>query len=151
MWRSVPARWPASEQLFLALGERDAVIVGHDWGAMIAWTTALLRPDRVRGVAALSIPFIPRGQQSLLTAMRTRFGDNDYMQYFQQPGIADAELARDTTATFRSVLHSGSGQAPEPWNPVIPGDAQARRTDDRGVGDRPRARSPRSVSTASSG
>lgn len=103
-----------------ALGERDAVVVGHDWGAMIAWTTALLRPDRVRGVVGMSVPYVPRGEQSLLAAMRARFGDKYYMQYFQQPGVADAELARDTRVTFRSVLHSGSGQAAAPWNPVLP-------------------------------
>ena len=39
-----------------ALEEPDAVVVGHDWGAPVAWHTALLRPDRVRGVVALSVP-----------------------------------------------------------------------------------------------
>src|SRR5207237_1364204 len=43
------------------LGEQQAVVVGHDWGAIVAWDMALLRPDRVRGVAALSVPYMPRG------------------------------------------------------------------------------------------
>jgi len=43
-----------------ALGAPQAVIVGHDWGAPVAWHCALLRPDRVRGVAGLSVPFFPR-------------------------------------------------------------------------------------------
>ncbi|KAA2254436.1 alpha/beta hydrolase [Solihabitans fulvus] len=103
-----------------ALGERSAVVVGHDWGSMIAWTTALLRPDRVRGVVGLSVPYVPRGRQSLLSAMRSRFGDGYYMQYFQEAGRADRELARDVAATFRSVLYSGSASASEPWNPVVP-------------------------------
>lgn len=102
-----------------ALGEREAVMVGHDWGSMIAWSTALMRPDRIRAVAGLSVPYVPRGEHSLLTTMRSRFGDRYYMQYFQQPGPADAELARDTAATFRGVLHSGSGNAPRPWDPVL--------------------------------
>src|SRR5215470_6109289 len=40
-----------------ALGEPDATVVGHDWGAPVAWHTALLRPDLVRGVAGLSVPY----------------------------------------------------------------------------------------------
>src|SRR5438874_7438495 len=49
-----------------ALGEAQAVVVGHDWGAPVAWNTALLRPDRIRGVAALSVPYRPRGSVSTL-------------------------------------------------------------------------------------
>ena len=51
-----------------ALGEEQAVVVGHDWGAPVAWNTALLRPDRVRGVVGLSVPYCPRGPVSMLTA-----------------------------------------------------------------------------------
>ena len=43
-----------------ALGTETAVIVGHDWGAPVAWYAALLRPDRFRGVVGLSVPFRPR-------------------------------------------------------------------------------------------
>src|SRR5215468_3262770 len=44
-----------------ALGEEQAVIVGHDWGASVAWHAALLRPDRFAAVIVLSIPYTPRG------------------------------------------------------------------------------------------
>ena len=44
-----------------ALGEQEAVIIGHDWGAPVAWSAALLRPDRFRAVIGLSVPFWPRG------------------------------------------------------------------------------------------
>src|SRR5205823_4576854 len=44
-----------------ALGEKEAVIAGHDWGAPVAWHAALWRPDRFRGVIGLSVPFRPRG------------------------------------------------------------------------------------------
>ena len=46
-----------------ALGAATAVIVGHDWGASIAWQAALMRPDRFRAVAALSVPFRSRGKR----------------------------------------------------------------------------------------
>jgi pimeloyl-ACP methyl ester carboxylesterase len=106
-----------------ALGESQAVVIGHDFGAPIAWNTALFRPDRVRGVVGLSVPYAPRGPVSLLTAMRSVFGDGFYMAYFQQPGVADAELARDVPTTMRRFLYSASGDAPPPSGdprPVIP-------------------------------
>src|SRR6266566_6573326 len=47
-----------------ALGEERAVVVGHDWGGPVAWHAALFRPDRVRGVVGLSVPFRPRGERA---------------------------------------------------------------------------------------
>ena len=104
-----------------ALGEEQAVVVGHDWGAQVAWNSALLRPERVRGVVGLSVPYVPRGPASTLTAMRTVFGEGFYMAYFQQPGVADSELARDPRATIRRLLYSASGDASAPLDmPVVP-------------------------------
>src|SRR3954454_18003659 len=77
-----------------ALGEARAVVVGHDWGAPVAWHTALLRPDRVRGVVGLSVPYRPRGSASPLAAYRAAFGEGFYQLYFQTPGVAEAEFAR---------------------------------------------------------
>ncbi|MFC5723997.1 alpha/beta fold hydrolase [Streptomyces gamaensis] len=106
--------------LIHALGEERAVVVGHDWGAPVAWTSALLRPDVVRAVAGLSVPPVPLSPTSVA---REHYGDGFYQIYFQQPGVADAELARDPASTFRRVLYSGSGdnpatERPRPW--VIP-------------------------------
>jgi pimeloyl-ACP methyl ester carboxylesterase len=107
-----------------ALGEEQAVLVGHDWGAPVAWHTALLRPERVRGVVGLSVPYTPRGPVSGLAAMRAALGDGFYMQYFQAPGVADAELARNPRRTMRAILYSASGDAPRPaggaGQPVVP-------------------------------
>jgi pimeloyl-ACP methyl ester carboxylesterase len=118
-----------------ALGEHQAVVAGHDWGAPVAWHAALLRPDRVRGVIGLSVPYWPRGRKPPVTALRSSLGDGFYMIYFQQPGVADAELAADPRQTFTRVLCSGSGEAPPPaagatqprpqtqapvWVPIVP-------------------------------
>jgi len=105
-----------------ALGEERAVVVGHDWGAPVAWNTALLRPDRVRGVVGLSVPYSPRGPVSMLTAMRSAIGDEFYMVYFQEPGVAEAELERDVRGTMRRFLYSGSGDAPASGGAETPGD-----------------------------
>lgn len=105
-----------------ALGEQQAVVVGHDWGAPIAWNCALMRPDRFRAVAALSVPYVPRGPISLLQAMRQVAGDRFYMVYFQQPGVAEAAFEQNVRATLRGVLIAASGDAPpgQEWNPVMP-------------------------------
>jgi pimeloyl-ACP methyl ester carboxylesterase len=95
-----------------ALGEQQAVVAGHDWGAPVAWHAGLLRPDRVRGVIGLSVPYTPRGSSPPVAAMRAGIGEGFYMVYFQQPGVADEELSRDLPATFRRLLSSASGTAP---------------------------------------
>ena len=102
-----------------ALGEETAVVGGHVRGAPVAWHTALLRPDRVRGVVGLSVPYFPRGSTPPITALRAMFGDGFYMVHFQQPGVADAELAADPPATFRRLLYAASGEAP-PLLPLVP-------------------------------
>jgi pimeloyl-ACP methyl ester carboxylesterase len=95
-----------------ALGEPTAVIAGHDWGAPVAWHTALLRPDRFRAVIGLSVPFRPRGSVRPSTAMPQTDDAIFYQLYFQTPGVAEAELSRDTRATMRRLAYSGSGDAP---------------------------------------
>ena len=78
------------------VGAERAAMVGHDFGAVVAWNTPLLHPDRVAAVAGLAVPPIPRPQTPPTEAFRRIFGDNFfYILYFQQPGPADAELAAD--------------------------------------------------------
>jgi pimeloyl-ACP methyl ester carboxylesterase len=95
-----------------ALGADEAVVAGHDWGAPVAWHTALFRPDRIRGVVGLSVPYRPRGSSPPIATLRRHLGEAFYMVYFQQPGVADAELSRDPAMTFRRVLCSLSGEGP---------------------------------------
>ena len=92
-----------------ALGEQKAVVVGHDWGAPVAWHAALFRPDVFRAVAGLSVPFRPRGSTRPTSAMPQTKESLFYQLYFQAPGVAEAELARDPRATIRRLLYSGSG------------------------------------------
>ncbi|MDH6129438.1 alpha/beta hydrolase [Kitasatospora sp. GP82] len=90
--------------LIPALGEEQAVVVGHDWGAPVAWCSALLRPDLVRGVAGLSVPPTPRGSTAPTVGLRHLFGEAYYMLYFHQIGVPEAELQRDVRGSFRKVL-----------------------------------------------
>ena len=90
-----------------ALGEQQAVIVGHDWGAPVAWHAALMRPDRFRAVAGLSVPYRPRGRSRPTTAMPRTADAMFYQLYFQAPGVAEAELQRDVAASMRAILTGG--------------------------------------------
>ena len=98
--------------LIEALGERRAIVLGHDWGAPVAWHTALLRPDLVAGVAGLSVPFTPRGPASPMRLWREAYGDRFYQVYFQAPGVAEAELEADVAETMRRLLIGASGDRP---------------------------------------
>jgi pimeloyl-ACP methyl ester carboxylesterase len=87
------------------VGTEQAVFVGHDWGAPLVWSSAQLHPDRVAAVVGMSVPPVPRSQVPPTTAFRSIFGDNFfYMLYFQEPGVADAELGDDPRRTITRML-----------------------------------------------
>ena len=99
--------------LAAALSPYKAVIVGHDWGAPVAWHAALIRPDRFRGVVGLSVPFRPHGSTRPTSAMPETETSLFYQLYFQKPGVAEAELERDPRGSIRRVLYSASGDPPQ--------------------------------------
>ena len=96
-----------------ALGDGPAVVVGHDWGAPVAWHSALFRPDRVRAVAGLSVPYRSRGSRPPLAVFRKLLGEHFYQVYFQEPGLAERDLERDVRRTVGGFLYGASGDAPE--------------------------------------
>lgn len=90
-----------------ALGEKQAVIIGHDWGAPVAWHAALFRPDIFTAVAGLSVPPPFRGRGRPLDTLRDSGITNFYWQYFQTPGVAEAEFERDVALSMRTLLGRG--------------------------------------------
>lgn len=95
-----------------ALGQDQAVLFGHDWGAPIVWNTALLRPQRIRAVAGLSVPYNPRGLVAPLTGMRKLGGaEQFYIEYFQAPGVAEAEIETDVAGWLEGFYFTISGEA----------------------------------------
>jgi pimeloyl-ACP methyl ester carboxylesterase len=87
------------------VGAERAAIIGHDFGAVVAWAAPLLHPGRFAGVAGLSFPPVPRPRVPTTQAFRKVFGDNFfYILYFQEAGPADAELDRDPTTTLRKLM-----------------------------------------------
>jgi len=117
-----------------ALGEDQAVIVGHDWGSPIASTAALLRPDVFRAVAMLSVPYGPRTGHRPTDLFRMMGGEHTfYIDYFQEPGVAEAEIAADAARWLEGFTYSGSADAPPPAPGEIVGPVVTAggRLDDR--------------------
>jgi pimeloyl-ACP methyl ester carboxylesterase len=83
-----------------ALGEQQAAFVGHDWGANVTWWMAAIHPERVRAVAGLSVPFVPRAPAAPIPIMRAHLGEDFYIVWFQEPGVADEALSRDVRRTL---------------------------------------------------
>jgi pimeloyl-ACP methyl ester carboxylesterase len=108
-----------------------AVVIGHDWGASIAWTTAMWRPDRVRAVAGLSVP--PRGRASRrpTDTQRRLFGDNFYQLRFQPPGVVEREFEADIRTALRRFMYTTSGDVPEDqrWDMSAPAPMFERLAD----------------------
>jgi pimeloyl-ACP methyl ester carboxylesterase len=82
------------------LGEQTAVFVGHDWGANVVWHLALAHPARVAAVVGMSVPFMPRTPAPPVELMRQALGEDFYIVWFQEPGVADEALARDVRRTL---------------------------------------------------
>ncbi|MFH8499864.1 alpha/beta fold hydrolase [Streptomyces coeruleorubidus] len=95
-----------------ALGERSAVVVGHDWGATIAATSALVRPEVFRAVGLLSVPYTPPGGPRPSEVFARMGGEEEfYVSYFQRPGRAEAEIEPDVRgwlAGFYAALSAGT-------------------------------------------
>jgi len=101
--------------LVKALGEEKAFLIGHDWGANVAWHCVLLRPDLFPAVVALSVPFLPRlgGKIPPTEIMKKMSGEQVFYQvYFQEPGRAEAGMETDVRRTMRMTLYSLSGNPP---------------------------------------
>ena len=112
--------------LIAALGADRAVVVGHDWGAPIAYGTALFHPERVRGVAGLSAPHTGRGSAPSIELYRKTYKDRFFYQlYFQEPGVAEAELEADVRRSLRIIYYAISGEGQKAGarieNPTGPG------------------------------
>jgi len=108
------------------LGGGTAVLFGHDWGAPIAWNTALLYPEKVTAVAGLSVPYIPQGPTSFLDMAKAIYKDRFFYQlYFQKEGVAEAEFGADIPTALRKAYFAICGAAPlNKWLEHKPADAK---------------------------
>lgn len=93
-----------------ALSDEPVVLIGHDWGAPITYTTALLHPEKIRAVAGMSVPYAPPREISMLDVMKAIYdGKFFYMVYFQDEGVPEAEFGADPRAALRKIYYAISG------------------------------------------
>ncbi|MEM9035932.1 MAG: alpha/beta hydrolase [Actinomycetota bacterium] len=90
-----------------ALGREQATLVGHDWGSLVTWPAALLRPDMFHAVCGMSVPYSPGfriagmpGPPMEALAM-VYAGQFHYMLFFQQP-----DAHEDLDANAESILRT---------------------------------------------
>jgi pimeloyl-ACP methyl ester carboxylesterase len=90
-----------------ALGVERAFFVGHDWGGFVAWAMAVLHPERVLGVAGLCTPYMAFPRVADHLAVVGGDPDRQYVAWFQEPGIAEAEMDRNVEAILTRVFRTG--------------------------------------------
>jgi pimeloyl-ACP methyl ester carboxylesterase len=108
------------------IGAGKAILFGHDWGAPIVWTTAMLYPGVVTAVAGLSVPHVPVSDLSFVDSVKDAYANRFfYMNYFQAEGVAEAELEADIPTSLRKIYYAGSGGVPpDTWIKPKPVDAK---------------------------
>ncbi|KAL3364955.1 hypothetical protein AABB24_010221 [Solanum stoloniferum] len=96
-----------------ALGLDQVFLVGHDWGAVIAWHVCLLRPDRIKALVSMSVVFHPRNpKRKPIESMRAVLGDDYYICRFQEYGEAEEEFASVDTARLIAKFLTSRNPAP---------------------------------------
>ncbi len=103
-----------------ALGIKRAVLVGHDFGAAISWSAAMMRPDRFPALFCLSVPPLLPTRPSMLDQLRAA-GKDDFYMFRQMRPEADAEWV-DAAVTIPGMYYWTSGRAPadQRWDPLDP-------------------------------
>lgn len=120
------------------LGVEKAVVMGHDWGGLLAWQMALFYEERVAGVISLNTPHIPHwmlwlhpelvnavlpvGQRFIadpnvdpIAQMRAVYSPQMYVLMFQDGQAADGMMNKDVRGTLRSALRKDLG-TPADWD-----------------------------------
>jgi pimeloyl-ACP methyl ester carboxylesterase len=98
-----------------ALGYERAIFVGHDWGAILVWYHALLNPERVVGVANLSVPFRAREPSDPVAFWEQALGPDFYIVHFnRQPGVAATAFERNTRQFLRNMYRTRDWLQPDP-------------------------------------
>ncbi|GAL85796.1 soluble epoxide hydrolase [Sporocytophaga myxococcoides] len=86
-------------------GYKDATFVGHDWGANVVWSLALLHPERVNKIINLALPYQERGEKPWIELMEAIFGGDFYFVHFnRQSGVADAIMNENTSRFLRNIF-----------------------------------------------
>ncbi|KAL0919763.1 hypothetical protein M5K25_011881 [Dendrobium thyrsiflorum] len=93
-----------------SLGQDQVFVVGHDWGALVAWNLCAFRSDKVKALVNLGVPYMPRNPAVRpVDGLRATYGNDLYISRFQEPGEVEAQFAQvDTTVLMKILLTSFS-------------------------------------------
>jgi len=98
-----------------ALGEETAIVVGHDWGSIVAWNCVLLHPDRFTSLVAMSVPYGGRGPESPIAGWKRQYNDDFfYILYYQDYGVAEKEFDADPNGILSRLYLSPESPREEP-------------------------------------
>jgi pimeloyl-ACP methyl ester carboxylesterase len=114
---STPSLAQVTADLMTALGVDRADVVGHDWGANVAWALAAWHPDRVRSLTAVSVPH----PAAYTVAYRTDPEQKErsgYIRLFWQAGKAEDVLLADDSRRLRRMLSGGEGDSGVPADAI---------------------------------
>ena len=95
--------WWATPRASSTLGVEGATVVGHDWGAAVAWALAMGMPERVRSLVAVSVGH----PACFMTPPLAQLQKSWYMLFFQFAGITEEILRRDDWRIFRAMFGEG--------------------------------------------
>ena len=92
---------------------KDAIFIGHDWGANVVWNLALLHPERVKKIINLALPYQVRGERPWIEWMEEIFGEDNYFVHFnRRQGVADAILDQNKPNFLRNLFRKNVPLAP---------------------------------------
>lgn len=96
--------------LVKALGYDTAIFVGHDFGGMLVWALPFYQPDMIAGIASICTPFTPRAKNEPISMFNHIYGENNYINRFQEPGFMEARFDPDPGKLFRMMMRVDEGQ-----------------------------------------
>lgn len=89
-------------------GRENAVVIGHDWGAGVAWQVALRHPERVSRLGILNVPHPAAHVQTLMNPLNGQVLRSWYIYFFQIPGLPEWLLSRFNYAPMRRMMRVSS-------------------------------------------
>lgn len=104
-------------------GYKDAIFVGHDWGAIIVWWLSVMHPTRLTGLINMSVPFMARGEREWIGLWEEILGQEMYIVHFnRQPGVADAAFDANVDRVLRGMYRTDQWlETPDPDQAAVPG------------------------------
>ena len=95
----------------VALGYNEFISIGHDWGCGVAWNTALLHENACRAVLGMSVPY----SRGIDRKEFPPYSDDSfwYINYFQEEGVAEAEIEEDIEKSLLAVYYCLSADSPK--------------------------------------